>query len=61
MAAVEAKTCGSCCLKLKELVNSYEAELGLKGNEFDGTKSKYLLGRLYSIFKLRSAVDFGAF
>ena len=40
-AAVEARTCGSCCLKLKELVNSYEEELGLKGKEFDGTKSKY--------------------
>ena len=40
-AVVEARTCGSCCLKLKELVNSYEEELGLKGKEFDGTKSTY--------------------
>ena len=39
-AAVDAKTCGSCCLKLKELVSTYEQELGLKGKEFDGTKSK---------------------
>ena len=46
-AAVEARTCGSCCLKLKELVNSYEEELGLKGKEFDGTKSKYPEGLLY--------------
>ncbi|XP_027052677.1 uncharacterized protein LOC113679899 [Pocillopora damicornis] len=37
-AAVEMRTCGSCCLQLKELVNSYEEELGLKGKEFDGTK-----------------------
>ncbi|XP_078343120.1 mediator of RNA polymerase II transcription subunit 1-like [Oculina patagonica] len=37
-AAVEARTCGSCCLKLKDLVNSYEVQLGLKGKEFDGTK-----------------------
>ena len=40
-AAVEMKTCGSCCLQLKELVNGYEEELGLKGKEFDGTKSEY--------------------
>ena len=40
-AAVEMKTCGSCCLQLKELVKSYEEELGLKGKEFDGTKSEY--------------------
>lgn len=39
-AAVDAKTCGSCCLKLKELLSTYEQELGLKGKEFDGTKSK---------------------
>ena len=47
-AAVEARTCGSCCLKLKELVNSYEEELGLKGKEFDGTKSTYTIERLIS-------------
>ena len=39
-ATVDARTCGSCCLKLKELVSNYEDELGLKGKEFDGTKSK---------------------
>ena len=47
-AAVEARTCGSCCLKLKELVHSYEEELGLKGKEFDGTKSTYVIERLIS-------------
>ena len=31
----------------QELVNSYEEELGLKGKEFDGTKSKYPEGLLY--------------
>ena len=46
-AAVDARTCGSCCLKLKELVNSYEEELGLKGKEFDGTKSTYPIARLF--------------
>ena len=50
MAAVEARTCGSCCLKLKELVNSYEEELGLKGKEFDGTKSRYPIGGLLKLF-----------
>ncbi|XP_068758500.1 mediator of RNA polymerase II transcription subunit 1-like isoform X2 [Montipora capricornis] len=37
-ATVDARTCGSCCLKLKELVSTYEQELGLKGKEFNGTK-----------------------
>ena len=40
-AALDSQTCGSCCLKLKELVSNYKEELGLKGKEFDGTKSKY--------------------
>ena len=38
---MDSRTCGSCCLKLKELVSNYEQELGLKGKEFDGTRSKY--------------------
>ena len=46
-AAVDARTCGSCCLKLKELVSNYEEELGLKGKEFDGTKSTYPIARLF--------------
>lgn len=49
-AAVEARTCGSCCLKLKELVHSYEEELGLKGKEFDGTKSKYPIRQVFYYF-----------
>ena len=40
-AALDSQTCGSCCLKLKELVSNYKEELGLKGKEFDGTKSEY--------------------
>ena len=37
-------------MKLKELVNSYEEELGLKGKEFDGTKSKCPAGCRFSAF-----------
>ncbi|XP_031566569.1 mediator of RNA polymerase II transcription subunit 1-like [Actinia tenebrosa] len=36
--AVEVETCGSCCLKLKDLIKGYESELGLTGNNADGTK-----------------------
>lgn len=38
--AVEVETCGSCCLKLKDLIKGYENELGLTGSNADGTKSK---------------------
>ena len=27
-------------MKLKELITSYEEELGLKGNQFDGTRGE---------------------
>ena len=54
-AAVDAKTCGSCCLKLKELLSTYEQELGLKGKEFDGTKSK--CADRFMVKKTLTAVD----
>lgn len=39
--AAEVETCGSCCLKLKDLIKYYETELGLTGTNIDGTKSMY--------------------
>lgn len=39
--AAEVETCGSCCLKLKDLIKGYENELGLSGKNIDGTKSMY--------------------
>ena len=55
---MEARTCGSCCLQLKELLKSYEEELGLKGKEFDGTKSKYPEGSFAAIFLFKFCAGF---
>ena len=40
-AIASEETCGSCCDKLKELIKTYEVELGLDENN-DGTKGKQL-------------------
>lgn len=42
------ETCGSCCKKLKELIKSYEVELGLNENN-DGTKGKVFISKLMGL------------